>query len=181
MAMTACPNVLPSTASGIETVWSASTAIGATVAAIGAGITATNLRAAQRAHRRTLNAARPDRLHISITEQAVRNEVFTVAALVLVVLVLGLFVTVGVVAMFTPEPIRPEVSTADFLEALALVAGAILLTIVAVVLTVESALNRRDRHAITSRITGRLLTEEMQRRLATRRHQDGESGPEQSP
>jgi uncharacterized membrane protein (DUF485 family) len=179
--MTGWPNVLPPTANGIETVWSASTAVGTTVAAIGAGITTTNLRAARRAYRRALLGGATNQLHVAITEQAVRNESIAVAALVLLLVMLALFVIVGVVAMWTPEPLRPEVQVTDVLAAGVLVAGVVIASIAVILLTVGSILNRRDRHRLTNRITGRLLTEEMARRLAARARRPSGDSPEQSP
>lgn len=159
---------LPPTASLVETVWTVTTAVGTGFAAAGAGITASNLRAARRAHGRASLRNPPNRLHVLITHQALRNEWFSVSALTLALLMLTVFVSIGILAMVTPEPVRVELKMEDLAVTLALVFGAMVGTAIAIVLTVGSVLNRRDRHRLTNAITGRLLSEQMARRKAAR-------------
>lgn len=166
--MTWWPNWLPATANIAEVAWTASTALGATVAAIGAGLTTENFRAARRAYRRACTATMVNRLHLDLTAQDVRNETIVVSTLLLLLLVLVLFVSVGILAMATPDPIRPVTREADLLETIVLVAGAAIITVAVVLLAVGSILNRRGRHRRMTYITGRLLTEEKARRQAAR-------------
>lgn len=166
---------LPVTAGVAETVWTAATAVGVVVAALGASITTTNLRAAQRAHRRACSAAPVNRLHTSITAQAVRNEALSVGVLSLLLFVLALFVAIGVVAMLTPEPVREALRAGSVASSLVLVAGAMLVTVTTVVLSVGSVLNRRDRHRLVNRIAGRLLADQLTDRL--RQIRSGEHAP----
>jgi uncharacterized BrkB/YihY/UPF0761 family membrane protein len=162
--MTAWPNLLPPTADLLETVWTVTTAAGTGIAALGAGITTTNLLAAVRAHRRATGAETPNRLHTAITGQSVRNEIFSVVVLSLLLFVLALFVAIGILAMLTPEPVRAELRTEDLVTTVVLVIGAAVVTIATVTLTIGSVLNRRDRHRVTNRITARLLRTQMERR-----------------
>jgi Trk-type K+ transport system membrane component len=155
---------LPPTADVVETVWTACTAFGTLVAAIGAGITTTNLRSALRAHQRATTTAPVNRLHTMITEQAVRNESISAAALALLLAVLALFVAIGVYAMFSPDPIRAELREVDLVTTVVLVVGAAVTTVAVAMLAVGSVLNRRDRHRLVNRITGQLIGEQMERR-----------------
>jgi hypothetical protein len=152
---------LPPTATVPETVWTAASMLGLLVAVFGAGITSTNLRAARRAHRHACQAGGPDvPLNALITWQAVRNELLAVVVVGLLAVVLALFVGVGVLAMLTMEPQRPELVREQMVTIAVLVAGVVLFAAISALLTIGSALNRRDRHELTNRITGRLLREQ---------------------
>lgn len=172
--MNAWPSVLPDTASAAETVWTGATAIGTIAASFGAGITTSNLRAARKAAGRARAAVPVVPLHTAITDQAVRNEAISAATLVLLLVMLTLFVTVGVVSMATPEPVREELKLADQVVVVVLLVGAGLATVAAILLTLGSILNRRDRHRLTNRITGRLIREQLAARRARK-------SPEQQP
>jgi hypothetical protein len=73
-----------------------------------------------------------------------------------------------VLAIETPPPVVPEVAMLDTVGTAVLVVGAVLLASAATLLSVGSALNRRDRHRLVSRITAQLLVELRARRLASR-------------
>lgn len=170
--MTPWGNPLPDTADIAETVWTGVTALGTLAAAVGAGMTATNLKAARRAARRARAAAPAIPLHLAITGQAVRNELLTVATLTLLLVVLALFVVIGAAAMLTPEPVRRELRAEDLIATVALVIGAVLVTVATVLLTIGSILNRRDRHRLVNQITGQYLREQLARRAAERAQGD---------
>lgn len=155
-------DLLPPTADVSEAVWTLATALGTLVAAIGAGLTTTNLRAARRAHRRAVTTA--NRLHTMITGQAVRNEAISVGVLAVLLVTLATFAAIGAFAMLTPDPVRAELRTVDFVTTMGLVSGAVIVTIATAALTIGSVLNRRDRHRLTNLITGRILADQMARR-----------------
>lgn len=155
--MTPWPNLLPATADAVETIWTAATSLGVLASAIGAGITTSNLRAARRARRLAIGAVPANRLHIMITDQAVRNEWISVVTLLFLLVMLALFVAIGGFAMLTPDPVRPELRAVDFVTTVVLVIGALIATAAALMLTIGSILNRRDRHRLMNRITARLL------------------------
>lgn len=162
--MTPLANWLPATADVAEAVWTIVTTVGTLIAAIGAAITMTNLRAAQRANRRACAADPINQLHTDITGQALRNEWIGVGVLGLLLVTLGLFVGIGVLAIVTPDPIRQELRDADLVTTRVLVVGTLLVTAAVIAMTIGSILNRRARHRLTNRITGQLLREAMARR-----------------
>lgn len=157
---------LPPTATMPETVWTAASMLGLLVAVFGAGITSTNLRAARRSYRRACRAVPAVPLHTLITWQAARNELLSVVVVGLLAVVLALFVGVGILQMLTPEPQRPEVVREQMVTIVVLVAGVVLFAAISALLTIGSLLNRRDRHELTNRITGRLLQEQWAHRQA---------------
>jgi ABC-type uncharacterized transport system fused permease/ATPase subunit len=157
---------LPPTATMPETVWTAASMLGLLVAVFGAGITSTNLRAARRSYQRARQAVPAVPLHTLITWQAARNELLSVVVIGILAVVLALFVGVGVLAMLTTEPQRPEVVREQMVTISVLVAGVVLFVVISALLTIGSLLNRRDRHELTNRITGRLLREQMAHRQA---------------
>lgn len=158
---------LPETATAPETIWTVASTLGLLVALVGVSITNSNLRAARRAHRRACQAVPGVPLHTLVAWQAVRNELLSVAVIGVLSVILALFVGVGVMSMLTMEPQRPEVLREQMVTIAVLLAGDLLFAAISILLTIGSLLNRRDRHAVTNRITGRLLREQMARRRAT--------------
>lgn len=159
---------LPSTASASEIAWTGAS-LAATLAVLaGLGFTLANLKAAARAYRRACRLEPPEELYIALAWKDLRNERLTVAALVVLLVKLLGYVGVGVLAMETPPPVLPAVATLDTVATGVLVVGVVLLATAAGLLSLGSALNRRDRHRLVNQITAQLLVELRKRRLAAR-------------
>jgi hypothetical protein len=159
---------VPSTASPAEILWTGAAFVAMVAVMIGLGFTLVNLKAASRAYARSCDLNPPEALYIGLTWKDLRNEWLTVAVLLLLLVKLLGYVGLGVLAIETPPPVVPEVAMLDTVGTAVLVVGVVLLATAATLLSVGSAINRRDRHRLVNRITAQLLVEIRARRLAGR-------------